>query len=194
MTTTILIGDSGSGKTTLIERLVTDTFDPLTNATIGVDYQVFRDAHNNAIKVWDTAGAERFRSIMSLYYRSAKFCILVFDASRTLGLRSAAVWAAEVRKHASDCRIFLVGNKIDRGQRACDMPGVVELAKELGFVGVAFVSAKHMCSAEIIRMIQPLFNVEEGVVIDFDDDSHIQPLLGGLGLETQQTRSGCCWS
>lgn len=190
MSKTILVGDSGSGKTTLIEKLATGTFDARTTATIGVDYKVFTDTYGREVKAWDTAGAERFRAVMSLYYRGADFCLLVFDASRQLGMRSVSRWASEVRLHAPECRMFLIGNKIDREQRACDTAGAVELAKELGFVGVAFTSGKHMPAQEIKRMIQPLFDVEQRE--DFVDDDKHTPLLGGIELEKEQS-SRCCY-
>ena len=189
------MGDSGCGKTTLAERLATDTFDPGTMATIGVDFKMFVDTRRRSIRVWDTAGAERFRSVMSLYYRGADYCVLVFDASRRLGMRSVREWTTEVRKHAPKCHIFLVGNKIDRGQQACDMEGAAELARELGFVGVAFVSAKHMRAEEIIGMIQPLFDEEEETdpLGDGDDgDDKQRPLLGGLEMERSRRRTRYC--
>ena len=155
-----------------------------------MDYKVFTDMYGREVRAWDTAGAERFRAVMSLYYRGADFCLLVFDASRQLGMRSVSRWASEVRLHAPECRMFLIGNKIDREQRACDTAGAVELAKELGFVGVAFTSGKHMPAEEIKRMIQPLFDVEQRE--DFVDDDKLTPLLGGLELEKEQS-SRCCY-
>ena len=62
MSKTILVGDSGSGKTTLIEKLVTGTFDPMTTATIGVDYKVFTDMYGREVRAWDTAGAAELPS------------------------------------------------------------------------------------------------------------------------------------
>tara|TARA_Y100000739_G_scaffold225444_1_gene231393 strand:+ start:98 stop:760 length:663 start_codon:yes stop_codon:yes gene_type:complete len=194
MAKTIIVGDSGCGKTALIERLSTDTFDPMTTATIGVDYKVFKDLRGREIKVWDTAGAERFQAVMSLYYRGADSCIVVFDASRTLGMRSVATWTAQVREHSSHCHFFLVGNKIDREQRACNMESAIKLARELGFEGVAFVSAKHMSAQEITRMIQPLFDLKEEEIDLFEDDDKHRPLLGGVQLEQQRNqRATCCW-
>jgi len=198
MAKTIVVGDSGCGKTALIERLSTNIFDSKTTATIGVDYKVFRDVHDREIRVWDTAGAERFQAVMSLYYRGADSCIVVFDASRMLGARSVPEWTAQVRKHSSHCRFFLVGNKIDREQRACTMESATELARELGFEGVAFTSAKHMPAQEIIRMIQPLFDLKyEDIDLFEDTDDKYRPLLGGIQLEQQRNqrnqRATCCW-
>lgn len=194
MSRTILVGDSGSGKTTLVERLETDTFNASALATIGVDYRVFQDLSGKPVKCWDTAGAERFRAVMSLYYRNADFCILVFDASRKLGMKSVATWAREVRAHAPTARIFLVGNKIDWGQSACDTEEAIALAQELGFVGVAFLSAKHMKRAEILPLIQPLFNVPKDDD-DWQQDDLDRPLLGGIELSSPEPfqPSRCCF-
>ena len=56
-------------------------------STIGVDFK-FKTIEVNGEKVklqiWDTAGSEAFKSIVSAYYRGADAVILVFDNSDQL--------------------------------------------------------------------------------------------------------------
>ena len=129
-----------------------------------------------------------------LHVGNADFCILVFDASRRLGMKSVPKWASEVRAHAPTARIFLVGNKIDWGQSACETEEAIALAQELGFVGVAFLSAKHMKRAEILPLIQPLFNVPRDDD-DWQQDDLDRPLLGGIELSSPEPfqPSRCCF-
>ena len=69
----ILIGDSTVGKTSLINELQQEHTGGLEySLTLGVDYysKVFhwRDQIVK-MQVWDTAGQDRFRSIVKTYYR-----------------------------------------------------------------------------------------------------------------------------
>ena len=53
-------------------------------STIGVDFKFKTlNVQNRKIKlqIWDTAGSEAFRSIVSAYYRGADAVVLVFDAT-----------------------------------------------------------------------------------------------------------------
>ena len=126
------------------------------------------------IRIWDTAGAERFQAVMTAYYRNVDFCLLVFDASRRNWDAQVRFWASELRKHSPECRIFLVGNKIDRGS-VVPMERAVQTARELKAIGVAFVSAKHMGSEELRGLLSPLF---ETIRPDTPLPEIRQPLLG----------------
>ena len=80
---TIIIGEAGTGKSTLLDRMVGNAYDQKIPPTIGVDFSVVEQHLAPVpVRIWDTAGAERFQAIMSMYYRRAEFCLLVFDASK----------------------------------------------------------------------------------------------------------------
>lgn len=82
------------------------------------------------LQIWDTAGQDRFRSIVSNYYRGAHGVILVYDVSSAESFEHVPEWLDEVRGHApTDAVIALFGNK-------CDVPSErrqvsLEMAQEL---------------------------------------------------------------
>ena len=82
------------------------------------------------LQIWDTAGQDRFRSIVSNYYRGAHGVILVYDVSSAESFEHVPEWLDEVRGHApTDAVIALFGNK-------CDVPAdrrqvSLEMAQEL---------------------------------------------------------------
>jgi small GTP-binding protein len=84
-----LIGPEASGKTALMMRALKDTFTTDHSPTIGVDFYIFNsdgtehsgDQEADKLQVWDTAGQDKYRSIVSLYYRGASAVILVTDLS-----------------------------------------------------------------------------------------------------------------
>lgn len=71
------------------------------------------------LQIWDTAGQERFKSMASLYFRSAAAAILVCDVTKPETLDQLDGWVDELRKHVGDNIIMAVaGNK-------CDMEKVI---------------------------------------------------------------------
>jgi Ras-related protein Rab-6A len=87
----IFLGDSGVGKTCVIEKFATNRFDELFNVylslvkpTIGIDF-VSKDIKFKGsicrLQLWDTAGQEKFKSLVPTYLRDAVCCIFVFDLS-----------------------------------------------------------------------------------------------------------------
>lgn len=78
-----LIGSSNVGKTSIINAYVRHLFTN-TTPTCGACYtqKVVRlDGQLLQLNIWDTAGAEKFRSVSSMYYRSTSVFLLCFDLS-----------------------------------------------------------------------------------------------------------------
>ncbi len=62
-----------------------DEFDVETKATVGVEFMskaVEYDGQVLLTQIWDTAGAERYRSMTRMYYRGALGALLVYDITR----------------------------------------------------------------------------------------------------------------
>lgn len=56
-------------------RLVEGRFDPQYTSTLSVDYQektlVDKENREGKLRIWDTVGQERFRTITNSFYRGA---------------------------------------------------------------------------------------------------------------------------
>jgi small GTP-binding protein len=60
----ILVGESNVGKTSILYKFVDNTFIDNYIATIGTDYKkkiINIDGKKISLRIWDTAGEERFR-------------------------------------------------------------------------------------------------------------------------------------
>ena len=80
----IFLGDQSVGKTCILNRYVNDEFTENYQATIGLDFQSKNINIGNqdiSILFYDTAGQEKFRSLIPLYTRDAKIILLVYDIS-----------------------------------------------------------------------------------------------------------------
>jgi|LakMenE18May11ns_1017448.scaffolds.fasta_scaffold9827383_2 Ras-related protein Rab-1A len=81
----IIIGDSQVGKTSMTKQYDKKTFNKEAISTIGVDYinKKFKPKADPEkeiqVKVWDTAGQDRFRNLTYQMYRQADGIIIVFD-------------------------------------------------------------------------------------------------------------------
>ncbi|KIZ01183.1 Rab6/RabH-family small GTPase [Monoraphidium neglectum] len=62
----------------------------------------------------DTAGQERFRSLIPSYIRDSSVAVVVYDVTNRASFLNTVRWIQEVRtERGSDVIIFLVGNKTD---------------------------------------------------------------------------------
>lgn len=82
----ILVGDVSVGKTTLFWRYTEGEF--LANKgtlVTAIDFKMKQiSISNKPIKlyVWDTAGSEKYRSIVSTYFKGCQGVVIVFDLTR----------------------------------------------------------------------------------------------------------------
>lgn len=65
-------------------------------------------------QIWDTAGAERYRSMARLYYRGALGALIVFDITREYSFHNLVMWIEEVKRAAGEeVVLMIIGNKCD---------------------------------------------------------------------------------
>lgn len=76
----IILGRTRSGKTKLLTRYKFSTYTDSNVPTIGVDTLLIKKK-NTKFFYYDTAGQDRYRSIISSYYRQTDACLLVYDVS-----------------------------------------------------------------------------------------------------------------
>jgi len=114
----IIIGDEAVGKTCLLLQFTDKRYRTTHQVTVGVEFGSRTvDVAGKMIKLqcWDTAGQDRFRSIVRSYYRGAAGALLVYDITRRESFEHVSQWLAEARNHAdADLVITLVGNKCDK--------------------------------------------------------------------------------
>ena len=66
------------------------------------------------LQIWDTAGAEEYRSINSLYYKKAAVVFLVYSVTDYESFDALRYWVNEIESHGErNCIKFVVGTKID---------------------------------------------------------------------------------
>ena len=187
----LLIGDSAVGKTSVLLRYVDDTFNPEFQTTIGVDFKISTFQLNGKViklQLWDTAGQDRFKTIVASYYRGAHGIILAFDITNSTSFQNITRWYEESQNYLQkSVPKLLIGNKADlSSQRAVKTEEAKALADRLG-VDYIETSAKN----------------SQGVKLAFETLSknilnNVATTSGPVGNKTtkiNQTRpvqTGCC--
>jgi small GTP-binding protein len=116
----ILLGDSGTGKTSIVQRMSRNVFSPEHNATIGGQFvSLILCVHGETVTldIWDTAGQEVYRSLVSFYARDAQGAILVADPTDGAALLSLPKWISFARSYVPQVKILLFANKDDLANR-----------------------------------------------------------------------------
>ena len=93
------------------------TFDCDYQTTIGIDYlskSLAVDERIVRFMMWDTAGQEKFRSLVSSYVRDSEVVIIMYDITRRKSFVTLDKWIDDARAHSpKNCLIYIVGGKSD---------------------------------------------------------------------------------
>ena len=106
------------------------------------------------LQIWDTAGSERFRSIVPSYYRGAHAVFVVFDITdKNSFINAENIWWKQAVRQTEEqsqlALIFLIGNKCDlEDQRVVSVEEAEAMVKKNGLVRYFEVSARTAHNAE----------------------------------------------
>ena len=113
----IVVGNQGTGKSSILNRFVNETFEENYQATIGLDFQSKNiTIHDQDVRliIYDTAGQEKFRSLIPMYIREAQIILLVYDICDKESFDAIPKWIQEINDVLNREVVFaLIGNKLD---------------------------------------------------------------------------------
>ena len=174
----IVIGNSGVGKSCLSLRATQGIFKEDFISTIGFEFFSFNVKINDKIvklQIWDTCGQEIYRSLISGFYRSTELAIVVFSVTDKKSFEAIENWLKEVKTHGTpDCKIFLIGNKVDLPNREVSSEEAINCKKDHGFECYMETSAKTGVNITelFVNAALTLYNkyLKEVNNDDFDED------------------------
>ncbi|KAE9543121.1 hypothetical protein AGLY_003032 [Aphis glycines] len=201
----IVVGDMNSGKTSIIERYCDGHFMEYYKSTTGIDLKkkiinyenkpIFLNICNMFLFIYiirDTAGTEKYQSLIQLYYRGAIGLFIVYDITNLNSLHNLEFWMKNIDDFApSNVVRILIGNK-------CDLESNRKVSTEEGQLvaqhfGIPFfeVSSKNNLNVDdsFMKMVSMINEMESENAIkkDFEvlDDKVI------LGEIDSKTSSKC---
>ena len=196
----VLLGDSGVGKSSLALRFVTNEFRPYSESTIGASFMSKsirvpispsskgdESERSIGLKIWDTAGQEKYRSLAPMYYRGAQVAVLVYDITVPASFIALKEWALELKHNAlPDLLLVICGNKSDLEQyRRVDREVGEGYAKELG---AEYVET----SAKDGKGVLDMFTGVAMRVPMLDQEDCLEEDMLDLRKNTKNVQTGCC--
>ena len=135
----IFLGDQNVGKSSILNRFLNDTFIEEYQATIGLDFQsknVQIDNQDIHLLLYDTAGQEKFRSLIPMYTRDADIILLVYDITNKESFVNLSLWLKDLTNiNFDEAIICIVANKIDLNEkRVVNLEEGEKFAEEHDFI------------------------------------------------------------
>ena len=197
--TAILVGDSNVGKTSIINKFISGTFDPKAKCTINVEFNTKNLKIDNNLyadlKIYDTAGQEKYRALTKSYYRNADGIILVFDLTNESSFNKLNKWINDINESTKNIEIILVGNKADLINRKISKTPAENFAKEKKYKSIE-TSAKE--GTNILLLFEELASSiskkkqEESSIIDFNNLSTYVSRREELNKELRDKKEKQC--
>ena len=172
----ILIGDPGVGKTSIINRLLKNNFNEKMNSTLSPEcYDHIIKINDLIIRmvIWDTAGQEKYNSIISNHFQSAEAAIFVYSVDDSNSYNNIKEWYKKLTDIKNDENLnvkkILLGNKIDLEKKEVDTNSAKNFATEYGFQIFAEITSKNDDTQTIFK----IGNVFDSIAKLFYDENNL---------------------
>lgn len=108
----IILGMATTGKTKLLTRYKYGNYEDTGVQTMMVDCTyVFRGKIK--YNYYDTAGQEKYRCILNLYFQGTDAAILVYSVDSMNSLTEMGFYYDKVKENLPNCKLYIVGCKAD---------------------------------------------------------------------------------
>ena len=198
----ILIGNSGVGKSSIIQRYMKNTFEESYKCTIGVDF-LMKTLNLNGktvkLQLWDTAGQEKYKSMVASYYRGANVALVVFDITSHASFDSLPVWIENYYKNGPEQKnIILIGNKKDMEESRQVTQKEAEMFSETNNMMYFETSAKEGDNIEYIftyaaeKLLEYYGKQDENNIKRQMNDNNKLQSQSFTEIRIEEHKKGCC--
>ena len=183
-----ILGETNVGKTSLINVYTGIGFSSDYVATIGMDkFEKEVQIESGEIvklRLWDTAGQEKYNSIALSTIKNTKGVVVVFDLTSKKSFEKVSDWINQVRELTSKVPISLFGNKSDLSNREVTQEEIDKLCEEQNMIYFE-TSAKN--NTGIDEGFKKMANLSAEI---FKDRFNNNTLL--RKTENKQNKKKCC--
>ena len=182
----ILLGEMGVGKSNLLNAAADLRFDEISKSTVNSTYIEKRMKIGNKdykVKLWDTAGQEKYRALTKLFYQESNVVIFVYDITNKKSFTELNYWINEIKQALGNEPILgIIGNKNDlNDMKEVDEETAKQFAQEKG-IDLKLLSTKNDPKSfkkflrklvkDYLKKIGELKDIEEDLATKVDEDNH----------------------
>ena len=163
----ITLGETSVGKSSFIGHFIDRKFTYNYLPTLGFDFKVKKIEYNGKnikLKIFDTAGQERFKSMSMTYIKQIDGILLIYDITNKDSFESVTKWIEDIRlNRGKDVPIVLCGNKCDLKNRVITEEMGKKKAEENG-VSFMETSCKEGINIDeaFMELVKLIENNEDG--------------------------------
>ncbi|XP_059171761.1 uncharacterized protein LOC131952871 [Physella acuta] len=168
----IMLGDQGVGKTSFMKALrvhpdVTKV-DCRCRASPTADHLevevVTSSGHTALVRLCDTGGQERYRSLTSSYYRGAHGVLLIFDLNNLKSLENTEIWLSDLDTFSSpsSCTRVLLGSNCASPQRTVTSQYARKYAESRDLPYMEFDTTQFYNVVESLKLVADKITKEVG--------------------------------
>lgn len=187
----VVIGDAAVGKTSLSLRFTENKFGDSYILTVGGSFcsrSLFVANKKINFQIWDTAGTERFKSVVPFYLRNADVALIMYDITSKKSFDDIKQWLRVLNESAPDTiKCALVGNKSDLQERR--QVTQQEAAAFADVHGLYFIET----SAKSGQSVQKLFIDIGSLFIDINNKPRrISSVINVTDTHFRGKKNTCC--
>ena len=203
----VLLGESFVGKTSLINVFTNNKFQEDSLASVSascLNKKIETNKGLYTVRIWDTAGQEKFRSLNKIFIKDSNIVIFVYDITRSITLDELNYWF-EYTEHCLGKNVALygvVGNKIDlfdKEEEVREKFKNTKLSNQINYVdinkGKEFANKidAQFCEASVKANINSFSKMVELLVTNYVKENKIQKSKTfAIEPEGQKPNSKCC--
>ena len=194
----IMVGSLNVGKSSLMAKYATGITDKKVNSK-NLSYVIKTKKVNwikFQLKLWDTAGQEKFKSLTKLFTNEAKIAILIYSIDNEESFNDLDEWLKLIKSSNEDSVIYgLCANKSDLASANTipDEKGI-EYAKK---IGAEWASTSAIINGKgIDKIVEILFIEYYQKYFNFRsarDSLNSQNTLNRGFYQESKSKKGCCW-
>ena len=130
-----LLGEASVGKTSILNRFMERDFNSNELNTIGIEQsrkklelKLENQIIISTLKIYDSAGQERYKSIALNYIKQVDGIILIYDISNKESFKCLYNWVKKIKENTNkEVKMIVVGNKIDLGKNVIEENEINEI-------------------------------------------------------------------
>ena len=189
--TILLLGESRVGKTSIFNRYIYNKFVDNVSSTIGVDFEtktLLYKGKNYSIKLYDTAGQERFRGIARSYYHFGKAFLIIFDLSNEHSLYSIENWLDSIKQEVNDYKFLIIGNKDDLSKDK-KIPDQI-IYEHLKDYKKQFIKTSALKNINIDKAIMKIIDImeDEDIYLDNKDEEKVFQTVNTIKIQNKKDK------